>query len=264
MSKNINKDQINFFHENGYVVIENVLGEKECDEKIKFLERHANKDYSAILNPDRIEFLISQSAENFAKKEMLFDKVSYYDTCKETSASLRELLKNPKSVDILETLYKSEMSGVMTQVIFKKSMSRYASQGWTPHQDNAYIKNKKGLYVTLNYFLEKATIENGTLYIYPKSHKLGIFESEDKISFKEKKGENPGKTISDEILNKFEKVKVDFNKGSMLILHGNCIHGSEPNLSKNKDRPIIMATYIPKGEYFFPGKNAQRKEIPLH
>ena len=33
------------------------------------MERHANKDYAAILNPDRLEFLIAQSAENIENVE---------------------------------------------------------------------------------------------------------------------------------------------------------------------------------------------------
>ena len=36
-------------------------------------------------------------------------------------------------------------------------------------------------------------------------------------------------------------------------------HGSTPNVSKDKDRPIVMTTYVPKGEYFYPGYNAQIK-----
>ena len=42
----------------------------------------------------------------------------------------------------------------MTQIIFKKAGSPYAPQAWTP-QDNSYVKNEKGLYVTTNFFLQK-------------------------------------------------------------------------------------------------------------
>ena len=62
----------------------------------------------------------------------------------------------------------------------------------------------------------------------------GIFDAEDRPSYRESKGNNPGRTISDEILNRFERVHINFKKGSMLVLHGNCIHGSKPNISKIK------------------------------
>ena len=265
MSDFLNNDQINFYKDNGYLVVDDILSEAECDKIIKTMERHANKDYAAILNPDRLEFLIAQSAENLENVNELPDKVNYIGNCQETSKIFNDyFLKNPKSVGILETLYNAEMSGLMTQIIFKKAGSPYAPQAWTPHQDNSYVKNEKGLYVTTNFFLQEANEENGTLYVYPGSHKHGIFDAEDRPSYRESKGNNPGRTISDEILNRFEKVHINFKKGSMLVLHGNCIHGSRPNISKNKDRPIVMATYVPKGEYFTTGFNAQRKEIPLH
>ena len=91
------------------------------------------------------------------------------------------------------------------------------------HQDNSYIKNENGNYVTNNFFLNDANKENGTLYVYSKSHLHGIFEAEDRVSYREAKGDNPGRTISNEILDKFEKIELNFKKGSMLVLHGNCI-----------------------------------------
>ena len=264
MSNFLNESQIKFYKENGYLVVDDVLSHAECDTIIKHMERHADENFSAILNPDRIDFLIAQSALNIEKNKELPEKVNYVNQCNETATTLRNVLKNPKAVGILETLYESEMSGLMTQVIFKKAKSSYAPQAWTPHQDNSYVRNKNGLYVTNNFFLEEANRENGTLYVYPKSHKHGIFDAEDRASYRESQGDNPGRTIGDDILKKFEKVHVNFKKGSMLVLHGNCIHGSQPNVSESKDRPIVMGTYVPVGEEFYPGYNAQRKVISLH
>ena len=156
MSDFLNNDQINFYKDNGYLVVDDILSEAECDKIIKKMERHANKDYAAILNPDRLEFLIAQSAENLENVNELPDKVNYIGNCQETSIIFNDyFLKNPKSVGILETLYNAEMSGLMTQIIFKKAGSPYAPQAWTPHQDNSYVKNEKGLYVTTNFFFKK-------------------------------------------------------------------------------------------------------------
>ena len=157
MSDFLNNDQINFYKDNGYLVVDDILSEAECDKIIKKMERHANKDYAAILNPDRLEFLIAQSAENLENVNELPDKVNYIGNCQETSKIFNDyFLKNPKSVGILETLYNAEMSGLMTQIIFKKAGSPYAPQAWTPHQDNSYVKNEKGLYVTTNFFSSRS------------------------------------------------------------------------------------------------------------
>ena len=48
--------------------------------------------------------------------------------------------------------------------------------------------------------------------------------------------------------------------GDLLILHGNLVHGSFPNKS-NKSRQLYSASYLPVGEKFISGANAQRKII---
>jgi len=49
----------------------------------------------------------------------------------------------------------------------------------------------------------------------------------------------------------------------MLILHGNCVHGSYGNTTEFS-RPLYSITYIKKRESFLVGKNANRKELSLH
>ena len=110
--------------------------------------------------------------------------------------------------------------------------------------------------------MNKATRENGSMYVYEKSHKFGIFDAEDRPSYREASGNNPGRTIDNKHLEKFKKIDLEFKKGSLLVLHGNCIHGSYPNNSLI-DRPLLSCSYIPKGEEFSIGYNAQRKEIAL-
>ena len=43
----------------------------------------------------------------------------------------------------------------MSQALFKKANTKSAKQSWLPHQDNSYIQNKDGHYITLNLFLKK-------------------------------------------------------------------------------------------------------------
>ena len=214
------------------------------------------------MNPDRPEFLISQTANKIESFENLNEKTSYVSLCFESAQLMRSILMDSTAVGILETLQNEEVVGLMTQMLFKKAGSKYASQAWTPHQDNAYPRNKNGKYITTNFFFREANIENGTIYVYEKSHKSGLFDAEQRVSYREKVGTNPGNTITEEILKNYKKTIVNFKKGSLLVLHGNVIHGSLPNNSKN-DRPLFSCSYISKGEEFIPGKNAQRKVISL-
>lgn len=142
-------------------------------------------------------------------------------------------------------------------MIFKEKKTKYSLQSWMPHQDNSYPKNKNGEYITINIFMENSDMTNGTLYIYEKSHKNGIYDYDRRISYREKDSK-PGNTVK--MLN-FKKKNLIFKKGDLLILHGNLVHGSHPNKSKTRSRPLYSVSYMPKGERFIPGLNAQRKIV---
>ena len=254
--------EISFFDENGYVKIKDVLTLEETELYGERIRLHADSDFSAIMNPDRFEFLIAQSDWMFSSNSTLPEKVDYVEFCRKTSKMTEYVFKHPNIVSILETLQKEEVVGLMTQMLFKEAGSTYASQAWNPHQDNAYGGNKNGKYITTNFWLEDTSVENGTLYVYPGSHKNGIYKFEERISYREV-DKNPGHKISDEILSLFEKVDVTFKKGDVIVMNGNLVHGSYPNITKDRNRPFLSCCYISKGEDFNPGYNSQKKPIEL-
>ena len=244
------------YWENGILILEEFYSHEKCDEIQRHLRRHANEDFAGIMNSDRLDFLTESDPREDSPER---DK-----EIKETVAFMRALMREPRAVSFLEGLYDDrEIVGLQTMTLFKEAGSPYATQAWNPHQDNAYPQNVNGMYFTTNLFLEAADVENGTLYAFPGSHKQGLFPAEDVKSFREEKGSNPGKTTH--MPEEFQDRKTDliFKKGDILVLHGNCVHGSYANNS-DRSRPITMNIYIPKGEPFFAGKTAKRMEIPLH
>lgn len=265
----LSKKQIFFYKENGYLIIPKVLTSQQCDEYLKQIKKHANMDFAAIMNPDRFEFLIAQTFENIIFGLDLSEKINKVQDCKKTAKMTFDIMANEYAVSILEKIQNTKVVGLMSQMLFKEANTRYAKQAWNPHQDNVYVQNNSTKnngyttqYITTNFFLNDADEKNGSLYIYPGSHKYGIYESEKKISYREKGDSNPGNEISNKILSKFDKTNCTFKKGDLLVLNGNCIHGSYPNES-NISRPLLSVSYISKGEDFVSGKNAQRKEINL-
>jgi len=228
------EDQLNFYHENGYLVVDGLFTEQECDAMNKITRPLADENFSAIHNIDR------------------------------DIPEMRSVMKAPKIVSILEKLQNSEVVGLMSQVLFKEVESPYASQVWNPHQDNSYPQSPDGAYITINIALENQDQENGCLYIYPGSHKDGIFACEPTISYREDPNSNPGSTVEASILGRFESVKtnLEIKRGGTLFLHGNCIHGSYANTS-NRSRPLMSISYLTKGAFFLVGKNANRMEISL-
>ena len=221
-----------FFFQNGFVVISNILSKENCDNLYSACAKHANEDFAAIHSIER------DPPEGYGVKEVW------------------DVMCNRAIINILDTLKTSQVGVVGSQILFKKAGTRYADQAWNPHQDNSYPQTCRGAYTTTNIFLEDADPENGGLYIYPGSHREPLLPFVPTESFREKKGANPGNTV--EVPSKYKKVDLYVKKGDMLVLHGHCIHGSYLNKS-NRSRPLFSANYVPRGELFISGRNSKRK-----
>ena len=52
--------QIKFYRKNGYLIVQDIFTNKESIMFNQFIRRHANKNFAAIVNPDRFEQLAEQ------------------------------------------------------------------------------------------------------------------------------------------------------------------------------------------------------------
>ena len=249
------ENQKKFYEENGYVILEKIFSDSEADYFNRCVRRHANKSFAALINPDRYQSLLEQDER--PKSDITINEIQ------ETSNLARSIMTDKRMVNLLNEFHNEKAVGLSSQFIFKEAYSDYCGQAWRPHQDNFYPKNKNAAYITLNWFLKDADKENGTIYCYPGTHKLGLLPAENNISFREKVGNNPGSEckIPDEFLNKKTDIIIPGN--SIVILNGNCIHGSYPNNS-NRSRPWFSSCYISEGEEFEIGNSSKRKIIALN
>ena len=132
----LNDVQINFYRENGYLIVKNIFTDEEANRFNQLIRRHANKDFAAIVNPDRYEQLSNQDER--PKSDVRDEDI------KETNIFCSAVMKNPKLVNILKILQKKEVVGLSSQFIFKEANSAYSSQAWKPHQDSSYPGDKNG------------------------------------------------------------------------------------------------------------------------
>jgi len=250
----LTQEQIIFYKENGYLVVEGVFSNEEAQTFLGYIRRHANKDFAAIVNPDRFEALYDQDER--PKSDITLEEI------KQTAEFAEYAMKSPTIVEMLEALHEKELVGLSSQFIFKEAHSPYCTQAWLPHQDGWYPRAKSGDYITANWFLREATVENGTIYVYPGSHTAGLLDAVPRKSFREDSDTSPGSEC--EIPEPFagNKVDVEIPANSVVFLNGYCIHGSYPNNS-NKSRPWHSSCYITKGADYLVGANAKRKDIAL-
>jgi ectoine hydroxylase-related dioxygenase (phytanoyl-CoA dioxygenase family) len=242
----INEDQHRVYWDKGYLVVEQFFSEKETQGIYRSLRKVASKDFEIMLHLDRAEDLFRQSPDSEpADRE-------------EVSKVVREVQVHKRMVGILEELYGREMVVVQSIMIYKEADTPFCDQAWNPHQDNSYVQNPNGMYLAVGYPLLDHSPENGGLYIYPGSHKENLLPMRPVEGAKQKAGESPGNIC--DVPDKYEKVDIHMNKGDVLIMHGNLIHGSYSNHSK-MSRPFLITNYLPDGEEFLPGKTSQRRVI---
>ena len=244
----ISEEQDQFYWENGYLIIKNFFTNEEVEQLYQALNSVARKDFRPLLHIDREEEMIKQNPDCDPENR------------KHAAKLIRGVQCNPRMVALLEELYKKELQTIQSLMVYKKKPSPYEDQAWNPHQDNSYVQNPNNLCFAVGYPLLDFSPKNGGLYVYPGSHKEGVLPMIPVAGIMHKKGEKPGNIC--EIPSQYKKLDISLNKCDALIFHGNLIHGSYPNTS-DMSRPLLLASYLPVGESFEPGKTSNRKAISL-
>ncbi len=229
------ESDVEHYYTQGYLVIPNAVYPDECGALLAALKKHADENFSACKNLHEAEPLALA------------------------------LMKYSPIVRAIETLQRCTVVALMSQILFKEAGSRYAAQAWNPHQDNSYPKARKGAYITCNVTLADTDLENGCMYIYPGSHEEDLLPYVPTISHHEPPGTNPGNLVEVPKNYRNRKVNLIMSQGSMLVLHGYVIHGSYPNTSATRSRPLFSFSYMPEGDaHFIVGATARRKPILVH
>ena len=248
-----------FYLKKGYLVIRGMFKPSEVKELDKSIIPFADYNWHNIMNPDRIEFLLSQCHSKFKKIKDQNLRIEFIEKALRTSTLYRSYLLDLRIKKLIKSVVNKQVNGLMTHVIFKHKKSKYAKMSWLPHQDNSYAQMKNHSYITANLFIHDAFKKNGCLYLYPGSHKNGLLKSEKNFSYWAKYDQRPGNRV----ISKKLKSSIDLvvKKGDFLIMNGNLIHGSYPNISKNHSRHLLSFNYGVKGQPFTAGKTAKRQII---
>lgn len=112
------------------------------------------------------------------------------------------------------------------------------------HQDNTFVNTKPLSCHALWFAIEDVTLENGCLWVVPKSHKEGIVNR----FIRNKEGNGTLFRDADieehapwsNLIEQFDDVKykdkwipLPISKGTVVLIHGNVVHKSDNNRSSN-------------------------------
>jgi phytanoyl-CoA hydroxylase len=171
-----------------------------------------------------------------------------------------EFMRYLPIVTVVERLVGGRPAGIGGEFFY----SRPGVPGFVRHQDNAYVQAPKDAFVSVWTALTDVDEENGCLVVYPGSHRLGTLpaRSRDVVPAA---GQNPGAEALETILpDELPHVSVPLKRGSTIFFHGDLVHESLGNRSKDRFRHAFLATYVRSGVPFRPGRLQQRSEVALY
>lgn len=246
MNYRINDDQINFYRENGFIVIEDFLSPEEIEHWRKTV-MHAVKERAGQKMPGKDLKTgesdgINENSEYFGK---VFDQLL---NLWQTDDQVRKLMVDERIGKMAAQL--SGADGIRIwhdQALFKRPWANPTS--W--HLDTPFwsFSDRKALSIWIA--LDDATLENGCLFFIPGSFKQTSFENS-----------GIGKNMDGifEVYPQFAKVQsvaAPMKAGSCSFHNGLTIHGANANMSCGYRRAMTCA-YMPDGNTF----NGQANILP--
>ena len=224
-------EALSLYRKNGFFVEEGLLTDEECSRAIKLglqLEGAREGDYSPCMQPHR------QDPE-----------------------FLKYMMK-PSVSAIMRLILNGEVDGLQTEFFYTIA----GTTGFAAHQDNFFVEAPSNEFASAWMAFTDISLEKGSLYGYPGSHVEGKLPTQ-KLVGVDVSNQDPNSNNEETVVPlKYTKESFVMKKGSIIFLHGEFVHGSNPNLTSDP-RYVLLCTYVKRGSKFRPGSYAARKPIPL-
>jgi hypothetical protein len=213
MPKSLSAQQIEYFHQYGYVAPIRVMSTQHALELRKRLEDFEHSD-----SP------LKKKALN-VKSHLLFPW-------------LNQLVRSDAVVNAIEDLYGENLLAWASSFFIKNGKDP-AYVSW--HQDSTYWGLSKPDVVTAWVALSESTRENGAMQVIPGTHLLDQIPHRD--TFSEHNLLTRGQEVAVEV-DEAQAVSIELEPGEMSLHHVRIVHGSPPNASANR-RIGYAIRYIP-------------------
>lgn len=231
----LTQTQLEAFHQDGYLVVENVFLSEDLDPLIADFDALIDDIARQLYTEGKIADLYAD--QPFARRIASITKAAGFPIQDRVSfpvnlrGSLFDFLHNQRLLNLIETVIGSEIYCNPTHHVRPKLPDRLMNEGFdhwiqrSPfHQDAAVLlpEADETLVVTTWIPLVDATAENGTLWLYPGLHQ-GELRRHVRCPY--------GWTIAPEQMPTGSPITIPVKKGGLILLHCRTPHGSGPNLS---------------------------------
>jgi len=226
-------EQVAFFHQNGFLLIDRFLGDGE-------LER-LRQAYGDTVERLRAEGTLRNAST--ADDSGDGNKVFQLRTAHLLHAAFLDHIRNPLFLDIVEALIGRDIQLVHYQGLYKPARAG-GEVGW--HQDDTYwpSSNAPEGSVSLWVPLDDASVENGCMWYVPGSHSK-LLEHGKRWDPKDRKGfyyaiENLDPRLAE------RAIPAEVKAGGIAIHSGGLVHGSRANRSDRERRALASHFINPK------------------
>ena len=221
----LTEEQVEFFHENGYLAGMRVLNDAQIDSLRAELEQMMNPAH-----PGRVLFHEYHSNESTDPNRVLFHALGAW----RVMPGFHDLLWNPAFLVPASQLLGGAVRFWHDQ-LFCKPARHGGAVAW--HQDYSYWTRTTPLaHLTCWIGLDDSTRENGCLNYVPGSHKWPDLAKPVLTGEMEAIRE----TLPQELKDKFAPVAVELKKGEASFHHARTMHGSGPNTTENARRATVI------------------------
>ena len=218
----LSKDEINFYNDQGYLLVEDVISENQHKEMLALVDGFFEKSKMIRENDNIFDLEDGHSSDNPRLKRI---KQPH-----QHSQFFWDIIKESKIEKILRDLLGDNVS-LKTSKLNTKAPGGGAAVEW--HQDWAFYPHTNDNVLALGLMLNDVDIDNGPLMVIPESHKGPVLSHFNNGVF------CGAIDPDDSDFDMSKAVTLTGKARSMTIHHARTLHGSSPNNS-NRDRLVLF------------------------
>ena len=218
----LTKDEINFYNDQGYLLVEDVISENQHKEMLALVDGFFEKSKMIRENDNIFDLEDGHSSDNPRLKRI---KQPH-----QHSQFFWDIIKESKIEEILRDLLGDNVS-LKTSKLNTKAPGGGAAVEW--HQDWAFYPHTNDNVLALGLMLNDVDLDNGPLMVIPESHKGPVLSHFNNGVF------CGAIDPDDSDFDMSKAVTLTGKARSMTIHHARTLHGSSPNNS-NRDRLVLF------------------------
>lgn len=221
--------EVDFYRENGYLVIKNALSMEEIEELRRDTIAICRGEYGPVRG-----MLPHKPGET--DDEVMRNYLCIHFPHK-LSETMQRYLAHPAIVDVLTKVI-GENVKCMQSMLFIKAAGK-PGQAW--HQDEDFIPTRDRTLTGAWIAMDDATIDNGCLWVLPGSHKRGVL-------YEMQRQNDPRFDCTDESFGfpyrDKDAIPVEVPAGSVVFFNGYLLHRSLPNTRTSGYRRVLVNHYM--------------------